>query len=199
MSTPGRARTRTLNRRLRLPATEVLSQSLGNPRHHPVVRVVEVADGVPGADELIKAGAVLIGESHLEHLKGVLELFHGARTDDRRGDAGLVLTPEKRKLALRQITPAAPAARARGQPRRRAVTHAARMGFRPRCGPAVSLRARTQSRCNGPPRFRRPTATKAAAPYRVFAPEEQVRSQCDGRAGCRAAARRCSARCPTAR
>src|SRR5215207_7610907 len=104
MSTPGRARTRTLNRRLRLPATEVLSQSLGNPRPHPVVRVVEVADGVPGADELIEAGAVLIGESHLEHLKGVVELFHGARTDDRRGDAWLVLTPEKRKLALRQIT-----------------------------------------------------------------------------------------------
>src|SRR5215204_3516600 len=104
MSTPGRGRTRTLNRRLRLPATEVLSQSLGNPRPHPVVRVVEVADGVPGADELIQAGAVLIGESHIEHRKGVVELFHGARTDDRRGDAGLVLAPEKRKLALRQTT-----------------------------------------------------------------------------------------------
>ena len=57
-----------------------------------------------GLVELIEAGAVLIGESHLEHLKGVVELFHGARTDDRRGDAGLVLAPEKRKLALRQTT-----------------------------------------------------------------------------------------------
>src|SRR5215207_5552453 len=103
---PGKVRAHTegFNRRLRLPATEVLWQSLGNPRPHPVVRVVEVADGVPGADELIEAGAVLIGESHLEHVKGVVELFHGARTDDRRGDGGLVLAPEKRKLALRQTT-----------------------------------------------------------------------------------------------
>src|SRR4029453_15847704 len=82
-----------------------LWQSLGNPRPHPVVRVVEVADSGPGADELIEAGAVLIGESHLEHLEGVVELFHGARTDDRRGDAGLVLAPQKRKLVLRQPTP----------------------------------------------------------------------------------------------
>jgi hypothetical protein len=81
-----------------------LWQSLGNPRPHPVVPVVEVSDGVPGADELIEAGAVLIGESHLKHLKGVVELVHGARTDDRRGDAGLVLAPEKRKLTLRQTT-----------------------------------------------------------------------------------------------
>jgi hypothetical protein len=44
----------------------------------------------------------LISESHLEHLKGVVELFHGARTVDRRGDTGLVLAPEKRKLASRQ-------------------------------------------------------------------------------------------------
>jgi hypothetical protein len=65
---------------------------------------VEVADGVPGADELIEAGAVLIGELHLEHMKGVVELFHCARTNDRRGDAGLVLAPDKPKLALRETT-----------------------------------------------------------------------------------------------
>jgi hypothetical protein len=38
----------------------------------------------------------------LSNLKGVVKLFHSARTDDRRGDAGLVLAPEKRKLTLRQ-------------------------------------------------------------------------------------------------
>jgi hypothetical protein len=45
------------------------------------------------------------------------------------------------------------------------------------------------------PLFPRPMATKAAAPYRIFAPEEQARSRCDGRAGCRAAARRCGPGC----
>src|SRR5919204_3416342 len=67
-------------------------------RFHPRVAVVEVAHGVAGWVELVEPCA-LVAKLKLQHRERLPQLLHGARADDGRRDARLVLAPQQRHLA----------------------------------------------------------------------------------------------------
>src|ERR687885_1286952 len=72
-------------------------------RFHPRVAVVEVAHGVAGWVELVEPCALVV-QLKIQHRERLLQLLHGARADNWRRDARLVLAPQQRHLAGREPT-----------------------------------------------------------------------------------------------
>src|ERR671939_65720 len=72
-------------------------------RFHPRVAVVEVAHGVAGWVELVEPCA-LVAQRKLQYRERLPQLLHGARAEDGRRDARLVLAPQQRHLAGRETT-----------------------------------------------------------------------------------------------
>ena len=64
-----------------------------NSGFHPFVGIVEIGHRVARVDERITGSAIFIREVHLEHRDEILEVRQCARTDDGRGNSGLVLAP----------------------------------------------------------------------------------------------------------
>ena len=62
---------------------------------HPPAGVVEIAHSGAGRNDLVERRSVLRIELHIEHGDGIVEMRFRARTDDRRGDARLILDPQQ--------------------------------------------------------------------------------------------------------
>jgi hypothetical protein len=54
---------------------------------------VEIGDDVAWVDELVEQMAVGLGRCLVQDANRIFQVRHGARADDGRGDAGLVLAP----------------------------------------------------------------------------------------------------------